>query len=142
MTLRVGFRDLERLAQTDIFADHRFALARNQNMDYVLSFSSPVGRLIIPEDAASDPELAGVFKALTAGFLVNLRITVPGKVIETNAARTEGNAAIWTFDADEDPAVLEKIGGYVFNLVFDGQAANLKEFGRDSAKKGAQTPEK
>ncbi|MCX7007420.1 MAG: hypothetical protein NTY53_09270, partial [Kiritimatiellaeota bacterium] len=72
----------------------------------------------------SNPLVAELFK----GFRTTLRVTTPGRVIDGNAAQSEGTTAAWRFDFDQDAQAVAKLLQRPIRVTFEGRGLNLTPF--------------
>ena len=124
----VSFKNLPGLARA-LLPERMVALSRSARGDYTLTQQPGGGDSMVNRFAAlaadeSNPLTSELFN----GFRATLRISVPGRVLEANAAQAEQNAAVWRFDYDKDPQALAKLLQRPMRLTFEGRGLNLEPF--------------
>ncbi|MCG6859815.1 MAG: hypothetical protein LJE70_00780 [Chromatiaceae bacterium] len=149
MELKLAFDDLESLKKTDLFEDSGLSITKNAEGNYVLeqklgsndmgmsgaqagSAGEPAGGAAGEQTSGSaggqgmDAQMMEGMAAMFAGLRVAMTVMVPGKIIESNATKVDGNRASWIFDIEEDPQVLSKLQSKgQMRLVFSGEGLNL-----------------
>jgi len=124
MLLNLRFENLADLRKTQFFQPYTFALGRDDDDTWRLTFNAVAGPVELPADTEELSAVAAA-RALTSGFRVDLRTTVPGKILSANATQIKERTAIWHFDSDEDPNAIQQASRFVFGLTFDGTDARL-----------------
>ncbi|MBN1676415.1 MAG: hypothetical protein JXR37_35550 [Kiritimatiellae bacterium] len=124
VVVKLRFSDVRELNALPCLAGNGIALQRNGNGDWALTFAYGGARVELPEDG-SDPDPRKLAMALIAGFRLETRITVPGRIVETDAGKTNGQTAVWIFDHDADFAALKDLPTRTFRLVFEGRDVTL-----------------
>ncbi|MDD4871757.1 MAG: hypothetical protein PHR77_14465 [Kiritimatiellae bacterium] len=126
VTLNVKFADLARISKADFFYEHGFTLLRNQADNYTF--------VRVPENQENGfeiqnvgPETAGMLSPILNGFRVSLKVSTPGKILETNASRKTVYNAAWIFDYDKNPDAVKILQNQTMKIVFDGKGMQLPE---------------
>lgn len=124
----ISFKNLEGLSRA-LLPERTLALTRDARGNYQLSQQAGGGHTLasrLGTVAADDsnPLVAELFK----GFRATVRITTPGRILDGNAAQTEGNTAQWRFDFDQDAQAVAKLLQRAMRLTFEGRGLTLTPF--------------
>jgi hypothetical protein len=131
MRMKLTFDDLSSLKKTDYFKESGLSISKNAEGNYVLVQKLGSDEMEMPGgdaggEEAMEEKMMQAMTAMFAGLHIELNVVVPGRVIESNATRTEGNRASWVYDIDQDPQVLNRLGGKEeMRLVFSGDGLDL-----------------
>jgi hypothetical protein len=139
VNLKVAFTDLPRLSKADFFPDHGFTLIRAQNGNYLFS-RAPQGEHGY-EVQDFGPGTSGLLSPILGGFRVAIKVTTPGKILETNASRKTLYNAAWVFNYDKDPDAITALQKQYLKIVFDGTGLNLPDV-RQTIHTPSKTPAK
>lgn len=124
----VSFKTLSGLVRA-LLPERTLVLSRTARGDYTLTQQPGGGDNLVNRFAGiaadeSNPLTAELFK----GFRATLRINVPGRVQEANAAQAAQKTAVWQFDFDRDAQALAKLLQRPMRLTFEGGGLNLTPF--------------
>jgi hypothetical protein len=122
--LTVAFDDLKKLEDTDFFRVHGFELQREADGGYIF-WRRPHANTQHNAAAALDPPAAKQLDPILRGFKTSVRITVPGRIVNSSALRTSLYTASWVFDFDANPNALVALQEQPFRIAFDGSSARL-----------------
>lgn len=133
VALRIAFQNLADLQTTPLFDAFGFSLrSLPQAGGYRFERSNPhVGWDPFPEELR-DPGAEKALVPLMGGFSVQLRLRVPGQIVETNAPRKSRDMAIWVFDFDRDVYALPRLQTATLNANFTGRNLRLPELRQPS----------
>lgn len=123
MNLRVAFASLAGLGQTEFLSDRQLTLTRLAEGRYELVQAAPPGTGEATQEMDTEL-LAGLMK----GFRAELKVEVPGAVVESNADERAPSAATWIFDVDRDARALERAQRAAMRVVFEKPGLVLKEY--------------
>lgn len=123
LRIKVSFASLAALGQTELIADRRLALHRLPDGRYEFSQSFAEGL-----EAGPTEGLQELMADMLKGFRAVLRVEVPGSVVSANADQREAQAAVWTFDVDQDAQALERMRKAALSVVFEGAGLNLPDY--------------
>lgn len=132
--LAFDFKDFNKLNKVGMFKNNQYELVKNASGNYELRFKQQKEKGVREQEkdtAKPDEEvpMEGMDQMM-AGFLKNMRIsyviTVPTKIIKTNATTIEGNTARWIFDADKDPSIMKKMENMEIFVEFSGKGISIK----------------
>jgi hypothetical protein len=118
--MRVSFKDLGSIAKADFYADAGFSVYRNATGSYILQREATGHNAYL-----LSPDMMMLLKPIMAGFNVVINVAVPGKILKTNAPRTAGNTATWSYNFDRAPDALSALQSQQFTIVFDGKGVSL-----------------
>jgi hypothetical protein len=124
----ISFKTLEGLARA-LLAERTVALTRDARGNFQL-LQQPGGgqtvssRLAVVAAEDANPLVAELFR----GFRATLRVTTPGRILDGNAAQTEGTTALWRFDYAADPLAVAKLLQKPLRLSFEGRGLTLTPF--------------
>jgi len=128
MNVKLAFDDLASLAKTDFFKENKLTLKKNAEGNYVFKQASKsAGAGAEMDDKKMDDAMIKQMAPMFAGMKISHSIQVPGKILSSNATKTEGNTASWVFDVDKDPSVLAKIKDMNMEIVFEGADVELPD---------------
>jgi hypothetical protein len=124
--MKLSFKNLAEVAKADFFRQNGFSLSKNSSGNYVLlreAASKPGNEStsLLPPDAAK------LLTPILAGFNVVVNVSVPGKILKTNAHKSAAYSATWSFDLDRDPNAFTALQNQQFNIAFDGRGLNLPQ---------------
>jgi len=136
--LKVLFKNLADVAQTDFFPQYGFSLSRNSNGDYVF-FRANENKDYSTSMDLIDPETVSLLMPILAGFKIHTKINTPGRILKTNAHRKSLYSAVWSFDVDSDPDSLCALQNQDMKIVFDGEGLDLPEISVRTSSAGAPT---
>jgi hypothetical protein len=127
--LVLDIADMATLAGNPFFEKHGFDLRKNAEGRYVWSRAPHIAETGgIPEPlSAADLEQ---ITPLLSGFKTVIKITPPGRILSTTAARTTLQTAIWEFDFNRQPMAVQSLLRQHFHIVFESAEANLPELHR------------
>ena len=132
--LETTFDDIGKLAQTPFFEAYGFSLTKNRDGDYVLYRAAPIDRNA-PTLDLSNPEDAKLVAPFLQGFQTKVRVTVPGRILKSNAPATSLHTSIWSFDFDQNPESYADLLSKGLGLVFDGTGSTLPQIRREAEKR-------
>jgi len=120
--MKLTFKNLAEVAKADFFRKDGFSLSKNTEGNYALK-KDGAGRYT----ALLSPDMTNLVSPMLTGFNVVVNVSVPGRILKTNAHRTspQNNMATWSYNYDKDPNVLSTIQNQSFSIVFDGKGLNL-----------------
>jgi hypothetical protein len=121
----ISFKTLDGLARA-LLPERTVALTRDARGDYLLVQQAGGGatlssRLAAVAEDDANPLVGELFK----GFRATLRVTLPGRVLDANAAQTEGATAVWRFDFDRDAQAVAKLLQRPMRVTFAGRGLAL-----------------
>lgn len=123
LDLRIAFKTLAGLGQTEFLSDRQITLKKTGEHRYELVQAAPPGA------DAGDLEIAPELMAdMMKGFRAVLRVQLPGSVVESNADEQEAAAAAWIFDVDRDAKALQRAQRLAMRVVFEGPGLELPEY--------------
>jgi hypothetical protein len=135
--LKVHFKNLKGLLDTELFEGRRLSLVRQPNGHYRLSLSDGRGQEGRPPDgataAAKSAEREPTTAAMLEGFHVATTVHIPGHILETNAHRRSAASAVWEYDIAKDPTALTRMGEERPYIVFEGEGLRLPEIRADES---------
>ncbi len=124
LEIQLEIADLALLADHPFFKAHGFDLFKNAEGHYVFNrqphLDEPAHLAIAP--SARDLEQ---ITPLLAGFKTVVKVTPPGRILSSTAARTSLQTAFWEFDFNRQPAALTSLLHQHFHLIFDAPRATL-----------------
>lgn len=125
--LKLAIRSWPEAGNTPLLREHGFRLARTAAGSYDLSRPAAVSKDM---DGAvlTTPDATRILSPILQGFKVDIRMNVPGTVLQSNAHRASGKQVQWTFDFDRDPNALVKVQTQEFRIVFDGKGLSIPPF--------------
>ena len=118
--MRLSFKDLGSIAKADFFADIGFSVFRNSAGDYVLQREASGHNAYL-----LSPDMMKLLTPTMTGFNVVINVAVPGKILKTNAHRTSGNTATWSYNFDRAPDAMSALQSQQFTIVFEGKGVSL-----------------
>ncbi len=124
----ISFKTLAGLART-LLTERTVALTRDARGNFQL-LEQPGGgqtvasRLVTVAGEDANPLVADLFK----GFRATLRVTAPGRILESNATQVEGASALWRFDGDRDARAVARLLQQPIRLSFEGRGLALTPF--------------
>lgn len=122
----LSFASVERLAALELFQEEGFSLTRNSTGDCVL-YRPPS---VVDRSRVEELMQADVLKQvapLLSGFLVQIRVTTPSRVVRTNAPRRGSRSVEWTFNFDDHPESFVALHTEPLAVVFEGAGLTLPE---------------
>ena len=123
------FKNIAEVAKADFFEFYGFSLLRLANNNYVF-YRSPQKADGVAPPILSDKQTEKLLSPLLGGFSVSLNVKTPGRIIKTNAHDKQRYSAIWIFEFDRDPNVLQTLQSRSMSIVFDGKGLSLPEVKR------------
>ena len=124
VNLKITFSDLAKVGRADFFPHHGFSLTHNSDGTYTFFRSPESDSFLRPQDVGAD---SGLLSSVLTGFRVAIKVTTPGKVLETNASRRTLYNSAWIFDYDKDPKAVTALQNQKMKIIFDGNGINLPE---------------
>lgn len=121
MGLKIGFAELKDLAGTEFYRESSLSLERTADGTYRFTQMPNTPR----KQPRGEDELR-----LMKGFCFTLNVTVPGRIVSTNADAVEGGKAAWRFDLDADSRAIERLDAMVYEVVFEPAEKGLPEYRR------------
>lgn len=120
--MKLTFKNLANVAKADFFQKNGFSLSKTADGNYTLQREAANGNVNL-----LSPDMVKLFSPMLAGFNVALNVSVPGKILKTNAHKTspQTNTATWSYDYDKAPNAFSAIQNQSFSIVFDGKGLNL-----------------
>jgi hypothetical protein len=118
--MRVSFKDLGSIAKADFYADAGFSISRNSAGNYTMQREASGHNAYL-----LSPDMMLLLKPIMTGFNVVINVAVPGKILQTNAHRTTGNTATWSYNFDRAPDALSALQNQQFTIVFEGKGVSL-----------------
>lgn len=125
--LKVRFSDINRAAQNELFSRYGLLLMRNREGNYIL-YREPWGRA--SEEAVksfSDQKTVRQLTPLLGGFRYELKVRVPGRILDTNAPAKSVYKVVWTFAFDDDPSAVLAFQTRKLSVVFEGVGLKLPD---------------
>jgi len=127
MQAEIQFVSLQHLLDCGMLADGHISLTRGPNGQYGYQQSIQAGRVMksLPpgmEMEALQPMLAMMMRDFNASFSVQ----APGRIIRSNAHRTEGSRVIWEFNGQQAD-VVEKLQNLDLRMMFDGRELKISD---------------
>lgn len=132
--METEFSDIGTLAESAFFRENGFSLTRNREGNYVLYRAAPLGTND-PTLDLSNPEQAKQVAPFLAGFQTKIRVTVPGRILKSNAPATSMQSSIWTFDFDQNPESYGDLLTKGMGIIFEGRDLTLPEIRRDAERR-------
>jgi len=126
VNLKVTFTSLEKISKADFFPEYGFTLLRNQNETYTF-FRAAENTGTDPQGPGAKPQEPGLLSPIMSGFRVALKVTTPGKIIQTNASRKTLYNAAWIYDFEKDPNVLTTIQNQPMKIIFESKGLQIPE---------------
>lgn len=120
--MTISFKRLADAARSELFAEYGFTLVKNTKGDYIMFRDKADVEDTVP---AADASSSKMIAPLLQGFRVDLKVNVPGKIIQSNAHRESLTTANWSFDYDQDKNALVNIQKQQFKIQFEGKDINL-----------------
>lgn len=129
----MAFKSLEALSKTEYFGeDSGITLTKNDKGNYVLE-QKPEGMggdASTPEEKEQQKMMMNMMAAQFKGMEVSWKMTLPGKIIESNADKTDGNTVSWKYSFDESGIDgLMKLQEKGMKVVFSGKGVKLPTIG-------------
>jgi hypothetical protein len=120
--MKLTFKNLANVAKADFFQKNGFSLSKTADGNYALQREASSGNI-----NSLSPDMVKLFSPMLAGFNVILNVSVPGKILKTNAYKTspQTNTATWSYDYDKDQNAFSAIQNQAFSIVFDGKGLTL-----------------
>lgn len=126
VTLTLAFKDIGRAAKADFFPEHGFSLSHNQDGTYTfLRTPEGEGFAFQPQNVSQDA--AAILNPVLNGFRVALKVTTPGRIIESNASRKTLYNGAWIFDYDKNPNAVTALQKQSMKIVFEGKGITLPD---------------
>lgn len=129
--LKIRFRDIGELAETDFFNDYGFSLYKSPKGNYVLYREAPEAEHEYPTNL-DDPKISRSLTPILGGFNVTVHVNTPTQILKTNAQRHTAHTASWQFDYDRDPNAFVYLQKQTFMIVFDGRGLSLPQIKRSA----------
>lgn len=119
--LRIAFKNISDLAESDLIKKYRITISRNSSGDYLLTRkkNNPDSDTTFSHDEQKD------LSTMLNGFRVTVRINTPGTIIASNASRSSRYTAEWDFDYNKDPSALIKLQNQLLEVSFSGEDVNI-----------------
>jgi hypothetical protein len=127
--LTLALTDLKALATSDLFKEYGFSLSKTERGDYLFRRGPDKPDTAPPPDF-SDPETNRLLVPIVGGFNVMLGVTVPGRILESNATRHSLYTATYVFDFDRDPNAVAAYTRHRMQITFQGRGLNLPEIAK------------
>jgi len=124
--MKLSFKNLANVAKADFFRENGFSLSKNSDGNYVLLREA--GNK--PENEPTSllaPDAMKLLTPILAGFNVAVNVSVPGKILKTNAHKSAAYSATWNFNEDRDPNAFTTLQNQRFSITFDGRGLNLPQ---------------
>jgi len=111
-----------------------FSLTRNAEGNYLLEMvvkdkfpGAGARKDLSPEQKAQQEAM---MKAMMAGLRIEIKLTVPGDIIETTATDKDKRTAIWLLDINDEKfsEKSEELNAKGIKVTFSGKGLELKEF--------------
>lgn len=119
VTLKLETANLARAAEAPFFKTHGFDIfPEGAKSQYVFSRAAHIeakNKALSTLNKQEEKELT----PLLAGFRTKVKITVPGRIINSTAFETTLRTASWTFDFDRDANALMALQRQPFRIVFE-----------------------
>ncbi len=119
VTLKLETDNLARAAEAPFFKTHGFNIVPGEaESQYVFSRAAHIEA---KDKALStlSPQEEKELTPLLAGFRTKVRITVPGRIINSTAFETTLRTASWTCDFDRNASALMELQRQPFHIVFE-----------------------
>ena len=123
LNMRMAFTTLAGLGQTEFLSDRQITLKKVGEGRYELVQGAPPGAEAAEMEVA--PELMA---EMMKGFRAELRVEVPGDIVETNADEQEPRRAAWVFDVDRDAKALQRAQRLAMRVVFEAPGLALPDY--------------
>ncbi len=122
--IKLLFKSLDAASKADFFQEYGFSLSRNTDANYTF-FRPSEDRDEEKASPISDAEMLQRLSPLLSDFDVTLKVTVPGRILKTNAHKKSLYTAVWSFAFDKDPNALSALQKQQFSIQFEGKGLNL-----------------
>jgi hypothetical protein len=121
--LKLSFKKLADAARSELFNDCGFTLAKSAKGNFILFRDKADQADMLP--ASSDPATAKALAPLLQGLRIDIKVVVPGTILQSNAHRASPNTANWVFDYDQDANALINLQKQQFKIHFEGKDVKL-----------------
>lgn len=123
LNMRMAFTTLAGLGQTEFLSDRQITLKKVGEGRYELVQGAP------PGSEAAEMEVAPELMAeMMKGFRAELRVEVPGHIVETNADEQKSRQAVWIFDVDRDAKALQRAQRLAMRVMFEAPGLVLPDY--------------
>lgn len=127
MTANISFRTLQDLFDCGMIEDCHISLTRGPAGQYGFQQSISVSKMSESMPAGMNVNsLEPFITALFKDFRADIRFQAPGRILRSNADRTEGRRAIWTVRGSE-PDFVTKLQDFDMRLMFDGKGMQIAD---------------
>lgn len=123
LSMRMAFTSLAGLGQTEFLSDRQITLKKVGEGRYELVQGAPPGA------EAAEMEVAPELMAdMMKGFRAELRVEVPGDIVETNADEQKPRQAVWVFDVDRDAKALQRAQRLAMRVIFEAPGLTMPDY--------------
>ena len=130
---------LEALASCELFANHRYSLAKRDDGDYLLTHRFTRDQAAGTLDL-EDPDTMENVRPLLSGLRVTIEITLPEYIKESNAHTKGVRTGEWDYDFDRNAASINRIQKDKRQLLFQPDKTALPEFDMAREDEGDHSP--
>lgn len=132
MNLSFSFEDLEALSKTDFFKNSSIKITKTADGNYELTQSSAqmdngMGQGMDGMDEATKNMVMQQMMPMYKGMRIAMKLKLPGKILDSNATKTEGDTVAWVYDVDADPDSIMSMGSEPMKVTFEGKGVDLPE---------------
>ena len=123
--INLRFKDLVMAAESDLFRAHwPFTLSRTAKGNYQFRGRTGMGEKSSPSSSVN-PETSKTLTSIFSNFKAVLKVSVPGKIIRTNASRKSDYSGAWIYDFNKNQNAFSAFRNCRMNILFTGRNLDL-----------------
>lgn len=123
LSMRMAFTSLAGLGRTEFLSDRQITLKKVGEGRFELVQGAPPGAEAAEMEVAPD-----LMAEMMKGFRAELRVEVPGAIVESNADEQTPRRATWIFDVDRDAKALQRAQRLAMRVVFEAPGLALPDY--------------
>ena len=125
--INLRFKDLLKAAESDLFRAHwPFTLSKTAKGRYQFRGRIEMGGTS-PVPSSPKPETMMALAPILSEFKAVLKVSVPGKILRSNALRQSKASAVWVYDFSKDQNAFHAFQNCKMDILFDGKGLDLPD---------------